>query len=449
MKNEINDIGFDEGMGKYEEFSQTSESGTCDVLPISNTSKKQSAAADKKPINKTIDAKTGILILSTYPPRECGIATYSQDLVKSINTTFGNSVIIDICALEDGVSDFEYPAEVKYKLNTSNNEDYQRTLMEINSNPAIDTVLIQHEFGFYHKMEQSFYNFIFELKKPMIIVFHTVLPNPDDILKSKIQSIERISEKIIVMTNHSKKILVDEYEISSENIEVIAHGTHLVSHISDELLKHKYGLTGKRVLSTFGLLGSGKSIETTIDALPEIVKLIPDVMFLIIGKTHPEIVKNEGEKYRKYLEQKIKDYSLEKNATFINSYLSTTVLLEYLQLTDIYLFTSNDRNQAVSGTFAYAMSCACPIISTPIPHAKELLTKDTGIIFDFENSKQLAKSVIKLLNDEPLRKSLSTNALQKIVSTSWNNSALAHIKVIGHIEGPKLKIKYNLPRNQS
>lgn len=442
MKNEINDMEFDEGMGKYEEFSHTSESGYYDVLPVSYSSKKQ----DKpKLITKTAENKAGILIITSYPPRECGIATYSQDLVKAINTTFGNSVDINICAIEDGVSDFSYTQEVKYILNTAVEEEYKTTLLAINSNPDISTVLIQHEFGFYRKNEPAFLDFIFGLKKPMVIVFHTVLPNPDDMMKSKIQSISKICGKTIVMTNNSKNILVNDYEILPDKISVIAHGTHLVSMTSEELLKRKYGLSGKKVLSTFGLLSSGKSIETSIDALPEIVKMIPDVMFLILGKTHPEVVKNDGEKYRQYLEQKVKDYSLEKNVTFINSYLSTPVLLEYLQLTDIYLFTTNDRNQAVSGTFAYAMSCACPIISTPIPHAKELLTSDTGIIFDFGNSQQLAQSVIKLLNDEPLRKTLSINALQKIVSTSWNNSAISHIKVIAQMDDQKLKIKYNLP----
>ncbi len=317
--------------------------------------------------------------------------------------------------------------------------------MQINSDPDIDTVLIQHEFGFFANSEQVFNNFLFELKKPIIIVFHTVLPGPDSLLKSKIQSIAKICDKTIVMTNNAKQILVNEYDISSDRIEVVAHGTHLVSHISNDLLKNKYGFAGKKILSTFGLLGSGKSIETTLDALPEIVKQVPDVMFLIIGKTHPEVVKNEGEKYRLLLEQKVIQNNLSKNVRFINSYLSTPVLLEYLQFTDIYIFTTTDRNQAVSGTFAYAMSCACPIISTPIPHAKEFLTSDTGIIFDFGNSQQLAESVIKLLNDDKLRESLSTNTLQKIVSTSWNNSALGHIKILEKIQNSKLKIKYNLP----
>ena len=247
------------------------------------------------------------------------------------------------------------------------------------------------------------------------------------------------------MTHHSSEILTQDYGLPEEKISVIAHGTHLVPHLNQKSLKIKYGLKDRRVLTTFGLLSSGKSIETTLEALPAIVKQNPEVVFLIIGKTHPEVVKTEGEKYREMLEQLVKDYKLQEHVRFINCYLPLSDLLEYLQLTDIYLFTTNDPNQAVSGTFVYAMSCACPIISTPIPHARELLTRDTGIIFDFRNSQQLAEGVMRLLNDEPLRKNISSNTLEKIVSTAWENSAVAHAMLLEKVSGDNITLDYNLP----
>ncbi len=201
----------------------------------------------------------------------------------------------------------------------------------------------------------------------------------------------------------------------------------------------------RKVLTTFGLLSSGKSIETTLKALPAIIKTNPDVVFLIIGKTHPEVVKSEGEHYREKLKAMVKAKKLTGHVKFINRFLPLPDLLEYLQLTDIYLFTTNDPNQAVSGTFVYAMSCGCPIISTPIPHAKEVLTPDTGIIFDFRNSRQLADGVIRLLNDEPLRRNISSNTLQKIVSTAWENSAVAHAMLFEKISGGTISILFNLP----
>ncbi|HEY5507037.1 MAG TPA: glycosyltransferase, partial [Paludibacter sp.] len=362
--------------------------------------------------------KTEILFITSYPPRECGIATYSQDLIMALNNKFGNSLSIKVCALESGNTSYSYPDEVKFVLDTSLAGEYQKLSQSINKDKRIKIVLIQHEFGFYKKQEQAFLQFLHELTKPFVIVFHTILPHPDELLRSKIMKIAAACRSIIVMTNTSAHILTDDYGVPQQKISVIAHGTHLVPHLSEKFLKTKYGLKDRKILTTFGLLSSGKSIETTLEALPAIIKIIPDVLFLIIGKTHPEVVKEEGEKYRESLEQKVKDLYLQNHVRFINKFLALPDLLEYLQLTDIYLFTSNDPNQAVSGTFAYAMSCACPIISTPIPHAKEVLTEDTGIIFEFGNSQQLANGVIRLLSDGSLRRNISSNTLQKIVSTA-------------------------------
>ena len=436
MKNKINSDLFIEGINHYENSFETVNS-SCQNIPLENNKRIL--------VRESINELAEVLFITSYPPRECGIATYSQDLIKALNNKFSNSLSIKVCALESGEVNYQYPGEVKYVLKTSVSTEYEKLAIKINKNERIKIVVIQHEFGFYCIQEQAFMEFLYELSKPVAIVFHTVLPHPDEKLKSKVQCIAAACESIIVMTHTSADILMNDYGVSQHKISVIAHGTHLVPHISEKLLKSKYNLKDRKVLTTFGLLSSGKSIETTLDALPAIVKQCPEVMFLIIGKTHPEVVKNEGEKYREMLEEKVTHFGLQDNVRFINKYLALPELLEYLQLTDIYLFTTNDPNQAVSGTFAYAMSCGCPIISTPIPHAKEVLTQDTGIIFDFGNSQKLAGSVIRLLNDESLRLNISVNTLQKIVSTAWENSAVAHAMLFEKIIGEKLTVRYNLP----
>jgi glycosyltransferase involved in cell wall biosynthesis len=389
--------------------------------------------------SKTIELSE-ILFITSYPPRVCGIATYSQDLIKALDNKFSNSLSIKVCALESGDTDYRYGRHVKYTLKTSLADGYEELALKINNDKCIKIVLIQHEFGFFKVQEQSFQHFLNKLSKPVVIVFHTVLPNPNRHLKTKVQKIANACESIVVMTNNSMQLLAESYEIEKQKISVIAHGTHL----SKEFLKRKHGLTERKVLTTFGLLSSGKSIETTLNSLPAIIKTNPEAVFLIIGKTHPEVVKSEGERYREKLEAIVKEKGLTRHVKFINRFLPLPDLLEYLQLTDIYLFTTNDPNQAVSGTFVYAMSCGCPIISTPIPHAKEVLTTDTGIIFDFRNSRQLADGVIRLLNDEPLRRSISSNTLQKIVSTAWENSAVAHAMLFEKISGD-ISILYNPP----
>jgi glycosyltransferase involved in cell wall biosynthesis len=396
--------------------------------------------------NKTVSHDLPeILFITSYPPRVCGIARYSQDLIKALDNKFSNSLSIKVCALESGDADYRYGSEVKYTLKTSLVDGYEELALKINNDNCIKIVLIQHEFGFFKVQEQSFQQLLNKLTKPVVIVFHTVLPNPNEHLKTKVLNIANACESVVVMTNNSMQLLADTYEIEKKKISVIAHGTHLVPHLSKEFLKTRHGLIDRKVLTTFGLLSSGKSIETTLNALPDIIKTNPEVVFLIIGKTHPEVVKSDGEKYREELEAIVKGKKLTRHVKFINRFLPLPDLLEYLQLTDIYLFTTNDPNQAVSGTFVYAMSCGCPIISTPIPHAKEVLTADTGIIFDFRNSRQLADGVIRLLNDEPLRRSISSNTLQKIVSTAWENSAVAHAMLFEKISCGNISIQYNLP----
>lgn len=387
----------------------------------------------------------GILFITSYPPRKCGIATYSQDLISELNIKFDQSFNIKICSLESESEKHIYSNEIEYVLDTDYPNAIIRFSKTINEDESIQMVLVQHEFGFFAKKEDKFRYFLKALTKPVVIVFHTVLPNPDEALKLNVKEIANATESIIVMTKTSFKILVKDYGIDAEKITVIPHGTHLVPRLDKNVLKKKYNLSGKEVLSTFGLLSSGKSIETTLNALPGIVAKNPDVIFLIIGKTHPSVVKQEGEKYRQFLKAKVEELHLQQHVKFINHFLPLPELLEYLQLSDIYLFTSKDRNQAVSGTFSYAISCGCPVISTPIPHALEVLQNDAGIIFDFEDSKQLTEDVNKLLKDENTSIRMSTNGLQKMAPTAWENSAIAHAMLFEKITNKQISLQYNLP----
>jgi glycosyltransferase involved in cell wall biosynthesis len=394
---------------------------------------------------ESLDKLPEVLFITSYPPRECGIATYSQDLIGALKNKFFESFKLSICALESDNEKHRYNTEIKYKLNTDIAGAFAKLAKEINEDKAISMVMIQHEFGFYAKREFEFQQFLVSLNKPIILGFHTVLPNPNASLRFNVSKISAESESIVVMTQSSLKILVEDYGIPEEKIKVIPHGTHLVQHLDKDVLKLKYDLKGKKVLSTFGLLSSGKSIETTIEALPTIVKANKDVMFLIIGKTHPTVVNQEGEKYRNMLKEKVEHLELTQNVRFVNYFLPLPDLLEYLQLTDIYLFTSKNPNQAVSGTFSYAISCGCPIVSTPIPHAIEVLKAGAGVIIDFENSKQLSTEINKLLKNSILRKNISSIGLHSMAPTAWENAAIAHALLFQEVTDQKLKLNYKTP----
>lgn len=385
-----------------------------------------------------------IICITTYPPRECGIATFSLDLTRAIVHQFGKSYSVKICAIESDSEQHTYTKKVMYTLNTSVSTSFATLTRQLNEDPEVSIILVQHEFGLYIKQEEAFLQMLKNLNKPIVLVFHTVLSQPDATLKQSVDRISIACTKLVVMTRNSARVLQNEYGIKESKITIIPHGTHLVSFRDKEQLKDYYQVPKRRILSTFGLISSGKSIETTLNALPAIIEKNPSVLFLIIGKTHPGIVKSEGEQYRNSLEAKVKELHLEPYVQFINEYLELSVLLDYLQLTDVYLFTSNDPNQAVSGTFVYALSCGCPIIATPIPHALELLNDDSGIIFDFNDSAKLAQGVNLLLSNEDLRLKMGTASLQKTAATAWQNTAIAYVRLFQQI-GRAEELVYSLP----
>lgn len=386
-----------------------------------------------------------ILFITSFPPRECGIATYSEDLLKVINKKFQQTFSLTVCPLESEFEQHTYETVPQYILNTSIQKSFVKLAFQINKNSNIKIVVIQHEFGFFANCENDFQYLINTITKPLILVFHTVLPRPDSILKLKVQEMCNAVDDVVIMTKTASKILKADYEISPAKITIIPHGTHLVPHLDKNVLKQNYGFSNKNILSTFGLLSKGKSIETTLNALPKVITVYPQILFLIIGKTHPTVKIKEGEQYRNMLEEKVLSMGLQDNVKFINKYVPLNELLEYLQLTDVYLFTSNDPNQAVSGTFSYAISCGCPVISTPIPHANEVLKNEAGIIFDFGHSEQLADAIIKLMDDEQLRKKISSNGLHKMASTAWENSAISHAMLFEKICPGKVILNYHLP----
>ncbi len=253
-----------------------------------------------------------------------------------------------------------------------------------------------------------------------------------------------MSAKLIVMTKLSAEILKSDYQITENKIKVIPHGTHLIKPHKPVERKH-VPFPDKTILSTFGLISEGKSIETALLALPRIVSKFPDVLYLIIGKTHPEVLKIDGERYRDFLQKMVRELKMERHVLFVNKYLSLDILLEYLQRTDIYLFTSKDPQQAVSGTLAYAMSAGCPIIATPIPHSLELL-EGAGINFNFQNPEQLADAAILMLSNPKMMEDMRMNALHRISPTAWQNSAIAHIDLAKSIlKTENFKANYQLP----
>ncbi|QLG46538.1 glycosyltransferase [Costertonia aggregata] len=388
---------------------------------------------------------TEVVMLTSYPPRECGIATFSSDLEKALTDKFNGSFKLSIIPLESDTDYHNYENHIEHTLNTDGQLDYLRISNEINRNPNCGLVLVQHEFGLFSGNEIAFFEFLEFLDRPIVFTFHTVLPSPDKTLRKKVNRMATKAKSIIVMTKRSSEILQRDYGVDQNLITVIPHGTHLIPYADKFELKEKYELEGHKVLSTFGLLGPGKNIETTLRALPKIIEAHPEMVFLIIGKTHPTLAKDKGEDYREFLKYQIRKLGLTDHVRFVNKFVPLPELLEYLQLTDIYLFTSKDPNQAVSGTFSYALSCGCPIVSTPIPHALEVLQNEAGTIFDFEDDDQLAAIVIDLLDDETIQEKMCLNGLHHSAESAWENAAIAHAKLFEKVASKEMTLRFKKP----
>ncbi|HZJ36203.1 MAG TPA: glycosyltransferase, partial [Gillisia sp.] len=382
--------------------------------------------------------------MSSFPPTECGIATYTTDTLNAISNGFSQTFTCIQCDLRKG-NQTGFASE--YILNPDVREEYTKIARKVNLDSKIKLVHIQHEFGLFGGSYGNYlFDFLKEINIPVVFTFHTVLSNPNEELRAVVKDLAFYATSIIVMTRSSIKILEEEYQIDSQKIECIPHGTHLMRWMDTDKLKKKNGFSGRLVLSTFGLLGPGKSIETALKALPEIIRHRPEVLYLVIGKTHPNNIKNNVDEYRNYLLGLVDELKIFKNVIFINRYLKLSELLELLEATDIYLFTSKDPNQAVSGTFAYAMSCACPIIATSIPHTREILTQDAGYIINIGDYEKLAKNCIELLSNQKLRKFMSFNAFQKANAYSWENIAVKHIFLYHKILKSTLPIKFDYPK---
>jgi glycosyltransferase involved in cell wall biosynthesis len=387
-----------------------------------------------------------ILLVGSYLPRQCGIATYTYDLKNSLDAIFRDCFTVKICALASAIENHTYDqAAVESVLNTDEATSFDAVAKQINADTAISLVMVQHEFGLFKNNEEAFLLFLTKIKKPLVIAFHTVLPKPNTELKAYVKKIVSLASEITVMTNSSAELLQSFYQVAANKITIIPHGTHLVEHQNQAVLKSKYKVKNRKVLSTFGFLGPGKSIETTLAALPAIIEKHQEVIFLIVGKTHPTLFNQEGNAYKQFLQEQVIAFGIENHVRFIDKFVPLPELLEYLQLSDCYIFTSKDPNQAVSGTFSYAVSCGCPIVSTPIPHAKEVLKNDNGFLFDFLNADQLADRVVVLLDNEELRNRMKLIGLHSSSANSWQNAALKHAETFSNQFEQQLKLTYKKP----
>ncbi|RKS53651.1 glycosyltransferase involved in cell wall biosynthesis [Gillisia mitskevichiae] len=393
---------------------------------------------------KRFKKKPAILLMSSFPPTECGIATFSTDLLYYTSCQFSNTFNFIKCDLSNQCDKLNL---TEYCLNPKIKENYSATASLINENKNIQLIHIQHEFGLFGGTYGNYLiYFLEEIKAPVLITFHTVLPDPNPELKTIVLKLASKCRYITVMTNKSANILIEDYKIDAKKIQIIPHGTHSINWIENLEIKKKYGLENRNILSTFGLLGPGKNIETALKALPKVIEAYPNTLYLIIGKTHPNNIINEIDEYRILLQDLTNELNINDHVLFLDHFIELPELLEILQGTDIYLFTSKDPNQAVSGTFSYAMGCGCPIIGTSIPHTREVLTSDIGKIIEIGNSSKLSEAVLEILGDPQMKFNMSLNAYKASRASNWENIAISQAEVYRELIQPAKNLSYNMPK---
>ena len=271
--------------------------------------------------------------------------------------------------------------------------------------------------------------FVQTLEKPVIITFHTVLPNPDEDLKKVVETLTAGSKAVVVMNKLSQEILERDYNIPKNKIAYIPHGIPQVAFEPSKNFKKDLGLEGKIILSTFGLLSKNKGVEYAIRALPEAVKRFPNLMYLIIGETHPGERKKQGEKYRNFLNREISRLGLKNNVKFYNEYLSLEEIIEFLKATDIYISSCIDKNQSVSGTISYALGCGRPVVSTATEYAKYIVDGTNGILVKFKDSREISRGIIRLISNEKLQKQMAVHAYKDTRPMIWPSVAESYFKL--------------------
>jgi glycosyltransferase involved in cell wall biosynthesis len=340
--------------------------------------------------------------IGTYPPRECGIGTFTMNLLTSMvknNERKKDSIEGFVVAMNDHEQTYEYPEEVKLTIRQEHQRDYLEAVKFINLSGA-DLCILEHEFGIFGGQNGIYIlPLLHRLEIPLIVTLHTIVKAPSYNEKAILQEICKMANKIVVMSHKAIEFLTSIYHVQKEKIVFIEHGVPDIQ-FNQEQSKKEFKVENKKVLLTFGFISRNKGIETVIKALLKVVEKYPEVLYMVLGKTHPNVLRYSGEEYRIYLLRLIKSLNLGNHVFFLNEFINQKELFKYLSISDIYISPYMNEAQITSGTLSYAVGVGAAVISTPYWHAQELLAEGRGRLFNFNDSEELSNILMELL-DKP------------------------------------------------
>ncbi|MEX2428575.1 MAG: glycosyltransferase family 4 protein [Bacteroidales bacterium] len=390
-----------------------------------------------------------IVYIGTYPPRECGIGTFTMNLYKSMVTDSvvaeGSNMLKEdaiegyIVAMNDHDQTYNYPEEVKLTIRQEYQRDYLEAVKFINLSGA-DVCILEHEFGIFGGQNGLYIlPLIHRLQIPLIVTLHTIVKNPSYNETAVLQQICKIAHKVVVMSHKAIELLTGVYDVDSAKIAFIEHGVPDIQ-FSQEQSKKEFKLENKKLLLTFGILSRNKGIETAIESLPKVIEKFPEVIYMVLGKTHPNVLRHAGEEYRNYLHLLVKNLNLGDHVVFLNEFIEQRELFKYLSASDIYITPYLNEAQITSGTLSYAVGIGSAVISTPYWHASELLADGRGRFFNFKDSDELSRILMDLLANPEALKKIRKKAYDYGKSITWPKSGAKYIALTKQILSDKPQI---------
>ncbi len=383
-----------------------------------------------------------IAFVGDHLPRKCGIATFTSDLLAAVAAAHPQSHCFAV-SVNDSKDDYEYPEVVRFEIEEQDLSSYLRAADFLNIS-NMDIVCLQHEFGIYGGLAGShILALLRELRMPVVTTLHTVLREPRAEQRRVMQELVALSTRLVVMAERGRQMLQEIYQAPPAKIDLIPHGIPDVGFVDPTYFKDQFGVEGRVVLLTFGLLSPNKGIEHVLNALPQILAEFPDVVYIVLGATHPNELRENGEVYRLSLEILAKKNSLEKNVIFYNQFVELENLKEFIGAADLYITPYLNEEQITSGTLAYAFGAGKAVVSTPYWHAAELLADEQGVLVPFGDSPAIAREVIGLLRDDARRHAMRKNAYRLGREMIWSNVAQLYMRSyeVSRIEGTARSLK--------
>ncbi len=398
----------------------------------------EGTAAPRARLQSKASLPSRVAVIGNYLPRHCGIATFTTDLCAAISAEYGNARLLAL-PVNDTDEGYDYPSRVRWSLAQDDVRSYEEAAEFLNFN-NIDMVCLQHEYGIFGGPAGShILHLLRGLKMPVVTTLHTVLrePNPDQMLV--MEEIAELSDRLIVMSQLSSQFLQEIFKVPGSKIDMVPHGVPDLPFLDPNFYKDRFGVEGKAVLLTFGLLSPNKGIENVIRALPQILSRHSNVAYIVAGATHPHILRREGDRYRDSLQALAKEMGVETQVIFHNRFVSPEEMVEFIGAADIYVTPYRYEAQVVSGTLAYALGAGKAIISTPYWHAIELLDDRRGALVPFQNPDAIAQKTIELLDTPATRHAMRKRAYLFARDMVWKRVAQGYMESFARVRSDRME----------